>query len=101
MNDSSEDQVADEVVASAIVQTAIADLRDRLGDPAADVAVMSVEEVDWPDGSIGCPQPGMVYTQAIVNGTKIVLKHAGIRYNYHQGGTRDLFNCPQTAALDK
>lgn len=94
VNDSSEDQVADDIVASPIVQTAIADLRERLSDPAAEVTVVSVEEVDWPDGSIGCPQPGMVYTQAIVNGTKIVLKHAGIRYDYHQGGSREVFYCP-------
>ncbi len=101
MNDSPDPQDADEVAASAIVQTAITDLRDRLGDPTAEVTVVSVEEVDWPDGSIGCPQPGMVYTQAIVNGTKIVLTHAGIRYPYHQGGSRDLFYCPPTVALDK
>ena len=100
MNDS-DDQVAHDTVASPSVQTAIDDLRERLGDPSAEVTVVSVEEVDWPDGSIGCPQPGMVYTQAIVNGMKIVLTHAGIRYNYHQGGSRDLFYCPQSVALDK
>jgi hypothetical protein len=77
-----------------LVDQALTDLRERLGDPTAEITVVSVEEVDWPDGSIGCPQPGMVYTQAIVNGTKIVLQHAGVNYAYHQGGPRDLFYCP-------
>ena len=87
--------------ASSHVETAIADLRSRLDDPEADVTVVSVEEVDWPDGSIGCPQPGMVYTQAIVNGSKIVLLHDGVEYAYHQGGNREVFYCPPgTGKLD-
>jgi hypothetical protein len=88
--------VPETVIASEIVQTAIADLRGRLTDVDidAEIEVVSVEEVDWPDGSIGCPQPGMVYTQAIVNGTKIVLRHADTEYSYHQGGRRSVFYCP-------
>lgn len=86
--------VDDTVANSPMVQTAIADLRDRIGDPAAEVVVVSVEEVEWPDGSIGCPQPGMMYTHALVNGTKIVLSYDGFRYDYHQGSGRDVFYCP-------
>jgi len=86
--------VPDTVIASEIVRTAIADLRGRLNDGDAEIEVVSVDEVDWPDGSIGCPQPGMVYTQAIVNGTRIVLRHAGTDYSYHQGGRRSVFYCP-------
>ena len=89
------------VIASDLVQAAFTDLRDRLGDDQARIEVVSVDEVDWPDGSVGCPQPGMAYTQAIVNGTKIVLRHAGIRYNYHQGGSRPVFYCPQNPTIDK
>ena len=77
-----------------MVQTAIDDLRTRLGDATAEITVISIDEVEWPDGSLGCPQPGMSYTQALVDGTKIVLSHAGIRYDYHQGGSRDVFYCP-------
>ena len=85
------------VLGSEIVKTAIADLRTRIDAPDADITVVSVEEVEWPDGSIGCPQPGMSYTQAIVNGTKIVLEYNGITYDYHQGGSRPVFYCaPRT-----
>lgn len=78
---------------SEVVQTAIADLRTRIDAPDADITVVSVEEVEWSDGSIGCPQPGMSYTQAIVNGTKIVLEYDGVTYDYHQGGSRPVFYC--------
>jgi hypothetical protein len=83
----------DEIANSSLVQSAIADLRARVNDPTADITIVSVEEVDWPDGGIGCPQPGMQYTQVVTNGTKIVLSHEGINYDYHQGGSRDVFYC--------
>ena len=88
----------DELMNNAMLQFAVADLRERLGSPDAEIDVVSVDEVDWPDGSIGCPQPGMVYTQAIVNGSKIVLRYEGVEYDYHQGGGGDVFYCPPDRA---
>ena len=86
--------VPESVLGSEIVQTAIADLRTRIDAPDGDITVVSVEEIEWRDGSIGCPQPGMSYTQALVNGTKIVLRLDGFPYDYHQGGSRPVFYCP-------
>jgi len=83
-----------------LAEQAVADLAERLAIDPALIVVVSWEEVTWRDGSIGCPQPGMRYTQAIVNGSKIVLEVDGVEYNYHQGGRRDLFLCEQ-AAVDK
>lgn len=80
------------------VEIAVADLRERLADPATEIEVVSVEEVDWPDGSLGCPIPGMMYTQAIVNGMRIVLRADGVEYAYHQGGSRDVFLCETGSA---
>ena len=94
MSPSSSSSVPESVLRNDQVQIAIADLRDRLADPNAVIDIASVEEVDWPDGSIGCPQPDMVYTQAIVNGMRIVLRSGNVDYLYHQGGRRDAFYCP-------
>ena len=69
--------VPDDVIASDVVQAAIDDLVERTGADRSAIEVASVDEVEWPDGSLGCPQPGMSYTQAIVNGTKIVLRLDG------------------------
>lgn len=88
------DRTGDPTSDIPIVRTAIALLRVMLDDPTAEIVVVSVEEVDWPDGSIGCPRPGMSYTQAIVNGSRIVLSHDGIGYEFHQAGGRDPFYCP-------
>ncbi|GAA1594850.1 hypothetical protein GCM10009789_56150 [Kribbella sancticallisti] len=75
------------------VEQAKSDLAGRLGVPVEAVTVVSTEEVTWPDGSLGCPQPGMRYTQVLVNGSRIVLTVDGKRYHYHSGGRRGPFLC--------
>ena len=74
---------------------AVADLARRLDVPERDVVVESVEEVTWRDGSIGCAEPGMMYTQALVDGSRITLRVGGERYEYHSGGRRDVFLCEE------
>ena len=39
----------------------------------------------WPDGSLGCPQPGQVYTQALVDGYHVVLDADGDELDYRVG----------------
>jgi hypothetical protein len=75
------------------VAASIADLAGRLGVDTSSIEVVSVEEVTWRDGSIGCPQPGMSYTQALVNGSRIVLRVSGQDHQYNSGGGRDPFYC--------
>jgi hypothetical protein len=75
------------------VSVRISDLAAMLGVDESTIEVVAWEEVVWSDGAIGCPQPGMSYTQALVDGTRIVLDHDGTRYDYHSGGGRDPFYC--------
>ena len=44
---------------------------------------MSAEAVEWPDASLGNPQPGMVYAQVVTPGYKIILSARGQQYEYH------------------
>jgi hypothetical protein len=62
-----------------------ADLAQRLGIPEGDVSVVAVKPVDWPDGSLGCPQPGFFYVQVVTPGYQIVLEARGQEYVYHTG----------------
>ncbi len=50
---------------------------------AGSVQVVSVESVEWPDSSLGCPQAGMMYAQVITPGYKIVLSAGGQSYEFH------------------
>lgn len=59
-----------------------ADLADRLGIATDDIEVAAAESVMWRDGSLGCPEPGMMYTQAIVEGYRVILIVEGQEYDY-------------------
>ena len=75
------------------LEQAKADLAERLGVPVDDVTVVSSEEVTWPDSSLGCPQPGMMYAQVLTEGSRILLSAGGRTYEYHSGGQRAPFLC--------
>lgn len=68
-----------------LVAVAAADLASRLGIAESDIDVTSAQPVVWPDGSLGCPQPGMAYTQVQVEGSQITLNANGAVWSYHGG----------------
>lgn len=62
----------------------LADLATRTdGAPT----VVTAKAVTWRDGSLDCPEPGMSYTQALVDGYHVVVEVAGERYDYRTGPT--------------
>ncbi|MGC8874503.1 MAG: hypothetical protein ACP5SI_08680 [Chloroflexia bacterium] len=69
--------------AQPLVDRVVADLAARLGVPGNEIAVLKVQEVDWPDSSLGCPQPGYAYLQVITPGYQILLQAQGQTYDYH------------------
>jgi hypothetical protein len=81
------DELADEVAA------AITDASERFGVPESDVAVAGALRVVWADGSLGCPEEGMMYTQALVDGYQLTLEVSGRRVAYHGEDGRPPFLC--------
>jgi hypothetical protein len=77
-----------------IVEPARTDLARRLGIDPDEIEVVRAEEITWPDGSMGCPEPGKSYTQALVEGSRVVLVHDDRVYVYHAGGGSEPFLCP-------
>jgi hypothetical protein len=82
------------------VNNSVGDLVERLGIGADEVTVISGQATTWPDASFGCPQPGVQYVQADVDGAIVVLEAGGRQYEYHSGGTGlpELCEQPPTAA---
>ncbi len=76
-----------------MVRQAIQDLAERQSISPEEVEVVSVEEVVWPDTSMGCPHPGMRYAQVLQDGMRIILRVNGREYAYHSGGNRAPFLC--------
>jgi hypothetical protein len=59
-----------------------ADLAVRSGSAIDEIQLIRDQAVIWSDGSLGCPQPGVFYTQAPVNGYWVVLQVEGKEYDY-------------------
>lgn len=75
------------------VAQAIHDLAAQTGANPDDINVVVHEEVTWRDGSLGCPKPGMNYTQALVEGYRIVLHADGEEFTYHGQRGKPPFRC--------
>ncbi len=69
-------------VPNDIMQALQADLLAKVTADSTQVQVTRAEFVQWPDGSLGCPQPGIEYTQAIVPGYWVVLEVEGQSFDY-------------------
>lgn len=76
-----------------MVTQAREDLAVQLSIDPARVELIDVSSVTWPDSSLGCPRPGMAYTQVTVDGILIRFQVAGQSYEYHGGGGRAPFLC--------
>jgi hypothetical protein len=69
------------------------DLAERLNVGIGQVRFMSIQAVVWPDASLGCPQPGMMYAQVLTPGYRIILKVDGQEYFYHTDEEDALMLC--------
>jgi hypothetical protein len=79
------------------VTAAVEMLAEAEGVAPDDIEVIGFEEVVWRDGSIGCPIEGMMYTQALVDGTRVALGLDGEVYLYHVEGSGEPFLCEHPA----
>ena len=81
---------------AAVTALAVEDLSQRLGIPGDQIRVSDVRAVTWPDSSLGCPQPDMMYAQMLQDGYLISLNVAGTPYFYHSGPDQMPFLCEGT-----
>jgi hypothetical protein len=68
-------------------------LAAQLGASESEIRVVAVEPREWPDASLGCPEPGRAYAQVITPGYRIVLAHGAEIYTYH-ASTSTVIPCP-------
>jgi hypothetical protein len=81
------------VVMEEILKKAITDLTERLGIPKDQVQVIDAKAVTWPNASLGCPQPGMVYAEVLTPGYLILLRNRENIYEYHASRGTEVFYC--------
>jgi hypothetical protein len=74
------------------------DLSQRLGIESGAITVYAVSPVSWRSGALGCPEPRMNYTQALVPGSLIFLKVGNETHGYHSKLGGEPFYCPRERA---
>lgn len=71
-----------------------ADAEARTGLDRSEMTVLRAEAVTWQDGSLGCPEPGMSYTQALVDGYWVELMAEGETLDYRLSSQGGIKFCP-------
>ena len=56
--------------------------------------IVRAEPALWNDGSLGCAQPGNLYTQALVNGYWVIIKARGQEYDFRADNRGSFILCP-------
>jgi hypothetical protein len=76
-----------------LLNSILKDLTVRSGVALEKISVIQAQEIIWNDGSLGCPQPGAMYTQALVNGYWVILEVGNQKYDYRATKTGYFFLC--------
>jgi hypothetical protein len=70
----------------AVLDPILADASARTGAPKESIEIVTAEARTWPDGSLGCPQRGMAYTQVVTEGYQVIVRVAGQTLDYRGSG---------------
>ncbi|MEX0916413.1 MAG: hypothetical protein WD397_05270 [Wenzhouxiangellaceae bacterium] len=76
------------------VSEAVSDLARRLEIDEQEIEIVEAQFVTWPNSALGCPEPDMMYTQALVPGYRVRLSADGHAYHYHGASDKPPFHCP-------
>ena len=77
-----EEPVTTGEVPAPFVEAVLAHTAELAGTTMAELTVVEAAAHEWPDGSLGCPEPDQVYTQAITPGFQVLVAHGTDRYDY-------------------
>jgi hypothetical protein len=75
----------------------VADAAKRFGVADTAVVLTRAEKVTWNDASLGCPEPGQVYAQMLVEGFRVVAKTPAGSLTYNTDGGGKVVSCGAAA----
>jgi len=79
------------------IATALGDAASHLGVIPSDLHVGQVEAHQWPDSSLGCPKPGLLYSQIVTPGFLIVISSSsGKQLEYHTDARGRVVLCKES-----
>jgi len=74
-------------------------LSRQLGTVVDSTSVVDVVAMSWPDSSLGCPKPGMMYSPVLLSGHLVRLRVSNVVYAVHVGAGEAIV-CGQDSAPD-
>jgi hypothetical protein len=86
------DPVIVDPIAQSMVDLTRQDAARRLKAPEAEIKLVSLLTVNWPDSSLGCPKAGADYEDREMSGYRIVFQAADQMIIYHSS-IRDFVRC--------
>jgi hypothetical protein len=81
---------------AAAVDAATTDAASHLGVSRDTLRVEQVQPREWPDSSLGCPQPGQLYSQVVTPGYLIVISSGTHQLEYHTDERTRVTLCKET-----
>jgi hypothetical protein len=77
----------------AVRRAVVADAAKRFQVAENAVVLARAEQLTWSDGSLGCPEPGQVYTQNLVAGFRVVATTSAGALTYHTDSRGYVVSC--------
>jgi len=78
---------------AAFIAAVKVEIADDAGVSVNEVTIISAEALTFPDGSLGCPVPGLNYIQVQIDGFKVVGSAAGATFDYRGTSPSDITRC--------
>lgn len=82
-------------VPQEIMGELLAEVASQTGVEVGELTIERAQQVTWPDGSLGCPEPDMMYTQALVPGYWVVIKAGDETFDFRMSETGVPRLCPE------
>ncbi len=73
----------EQIVDPAVIGPITSFLEQQTGIAQAQLRLIEGEAVVWPDSSLGCPEPGLAYTQVVVPGYRLTFTDGSRTYEVH------------------
>lgn len=78
-----------------VLDDVLRDAEGRTGVELEKLRITDVEQSQWPDASLGCPQPGRVYAQVVSTGNRVVVNAGDQTIEYRVSTSGDFWPCDE------
>lgn len=85
--------IATSQIPAAVRRAVVADAAKRFKVAESAVVLARAEQLTWSDGSLGCPEPGRLYTQMLVPGFRLAAITSAGEFTYHTDSHGNVVTC--------